>query len=102
MAAFSFAPQGPTVLVNNSATQIIPANSATNPAYRVRNLSASVQYFTHGTTSSVTSIGAPSAGTPSANTIGMLGNSVEVFSNLLPFMIASTSTGFEVTPGDGV
>jgi len=98
----SFAPNGPTVLVDNTARQIAPMNAVTNPGYRVRNLSASVQYFTHGATNAVTSVGAPAAGTPSNNTIGMLPGSVETFANLLPWMIASTATGFEVTPGEGV
>lgn len=98
----AFAPNGPTILVVNTATQILPTNAITNPGFRVRNLSASVQYFTHGATSGVTSAGAPAAGIPSNNTIGMLPNSVETFANLLPWMIASTATGFEVTAGDGL
>lgn len=97
----AFAPNGPTVLVNGSATQIAPGSTMSVQGYRVRNLSSSVQYFTHGQTG-VTSAGAPSAGSPTVNTIGMIGNSVEVFSGLLPFAIASTATGFEFTPGDGV
>jgi hypothetical protein len=95
-----FSPSGPTTLVDNTARQI-----GANPGpgnYRVVNLSASVQYFTHGPTSSVTSVGAPTGGSPSANTIGMAGNGVEVLSNLLPWMIASSATGFLVTPGDGL
>lgn len=96
-----FAPTGPAILVNGSATQIGNLGYGGN-CWRVRNLSASTQYFTTGTTNGVTSVGAPSAGVPSANTIGMIGNSVEVFSALAPWMIASTSTGFEVIPGDGV
>lgn len=97
----AFAPQGLTTVVINSAVQIAPTSAMTNPVYRVRNLAATVQYFTHGSTNAVTSL-TPVAGTPSLNTIGMLGGSVEVFANLLPFMIASTATGFEVTAGDGL
>jgi hypothetical protein len=95
-----FSPSGPTTLVDNTARQIGASPGPGN--YRVVNLSASVQYFTHGPTSSVTSVGAPTGGSPSANTIGMAGNGVEILSNLLPWMIASTSTGFLVTPGDGL
>jgi hypothetical protein len=95
-----FSPSGPTTLVDNTARQIGASPGPGN--YRVVNLSASVQYFTHGPTSSVTSVGAPTGGSPSANTIGMAGNAVEVLSNLLPWMIASSSTGFLVTPGDGL
>jgi hypothetical protein len=95
-----FSPSGPTMLVDNTARQIGASPGPGN--YRVVNLSASVQYFTHGPTSSVTSVGAPTGGSPSANTIGMAGNGVEVLSNLLPWMIASSATGFLVTPGDGL
>jgi hypothetical protein len=95
-----FSPSGPTTLVDGTARQIGAAPGPYN--YRVVNLSASVQYFTHGSTSSVTSVGAPTGGSPSANTIGMAGNGVEVFSGLMPWMIASSATGFLVTPGDGL
>jgi hypothetical protein len=95
-----FSPSGPSTLVDGTARQIGGSPGPYN--YRVVNLSASVQYFTHGPTSSVTSVGAPTGGSPSANTIGMAGNGVEVFSGLMPWMIASTSTGFLVTPGDGL
>lgn len=97
-----FSPSGPTVLVDNSARQIAAGNNLNVQVYRVRNLSSSVQYFTHGAANTVTSIGAPTAGVPSTNTIGMLPNSVETFGGILPFAIASTSTGFEFTPGAGV
>lgn len=90
---------GPTVLVGATAVQLTPIQGAST--YRVINLSASVQHFTVGATSAVTSL-APAAGVPAANTITMLGSSVETFANLLPYMIASSATGFEVTPGDGV
>ncbi len=92
---------GPTVVVGATAVQLSPNYSAST--YRVRNLSTSTQYFTVGATASV-AILTPAAGNPATgiNTIGMLGSSVETFANLLPFMIASSATGFEVTPGDGV
>ena len=96
-----FSATGPTVLVQGTAVQIAPTSNVMVQAYRIRNLSSSAQYFTHGNASTVTSI-TPSAGTPAANTIGMIGSSVEVFGSVLPFIIASTSTGFEVTPGEGV
>jgi len=96
-----FVPTGQLILVNGSATQVgnfgLPGS-----CWRVRNLSGSAQYFTWGQTSSVSSNGAPSAGSPSFNTIGMVGNSVEVFSGIGPYMIASSATGFEVQQGDGI
>jgi hypothetical protein len=100
-----FQPTGPTILVDNTARLIginVNANGAAGNNYRIRNLSTSAQYFTHGAASTVTSAGAPTAGVPSANTIGMAGSGVEVFSGLMAWMIASSSTGFEVTPGDGL
>lgn len=101
----AFIPQGPTYLVVATAIQCPSSMTLSNPvqSFRVRNLSASPQYFTWGTASTVTSVGAPSAGVPSANTIGMLGSSVETF--MLPpnaWFIASTATGFEFTPGEGL
>jgi len=98
---YAFAPLGATIFVGAAAVQINVAPIGPN-SYRVRNLSGAVQYFTHGQTGSVSSVGAPSSGVPSNNTIGMLPNSVETFTGLLPWMIASSAMGFEVTPGDGV
>jgi hypothetical protein len=103
----AFNANGPTYLVGSAASvQILP--NAGPPAtgvfsYRVRNLSSGQQYFSWGVGSGVTSVGAPSLGTPSANTIGMNGNSVETFT-FPPYcwMIAGTTTGFEVTPGTGL
>jgi len=97
-----FKPLGPTVLVTNVAVQVTTANPDTDLTYRVRNLAAAAQYFTWGAASTVTSIGAPTAGVPSANTVGMLPNSVETFE--IPsnqYFIASSATGFEMTPGKG-
>lgn len=100
----AFAPKGPVYFVGSAAAVncLSTQDTATTPAsFRIRNLSSSVQYFTHGSSSSVTSIGAPSSGNPSANTIGMLPNSVETFTGLMDWFIAGTSTGFEVIPGEG-
>ncbi|WP_233854111.1 hypothetical protein [Paraburkholderia sp. HD33-4] len=100
-SSFAFAPSGPTVFVGATATQI-GQNVRVSNSYRVRNLSTSVQYFTTGATSSVTSASPPSAGVPAVATIGMLPSSTETFTGLGDFMIASSATGFEVTPGDGI
>jgi hypothetical protein len=97
----AFQPQGSTFLVGTSAVQITSSTGAC--CYRVRNLAAAAQYFTWGNSSSVTSNGAPSAGNPSANTVGLAANGIEIYQ--LPgnvWMIASSATGFEVTPGEGV
>lgn len=90
---------GPTVVVGAAA--VLLSQNTPSSSYRVRNLSTSTQYFTVGATASVASL-TPAAGTSAVNTIGMLGSSVETFASLLPYMIASSATGFEVTPGDGV
>lgn len=96
-----FTPTGPSIFVGNTATQIGGLGYAGN-CWRVQNLSTSVQYFTHGQTDSVTSMGAPTQGVPSQNTIGMLPQSVEIFSALMPWMISSLADAFIVTPGDGL
>lgn len=99
----AFQPQGPCTLVDNTARQPLESGSGQNQSVRVRNLATTTQYFTWGTTSAVTSAGAPTGGTPSANTIGMIGTSVETFS--IPsgaWMIASSATGFEVICGEGL
>lgn len=92
----AFAAVGPTVFVGTTPIQLSAGGSV-----RVRNLSASAQYFTYGNASSVTSV-TPAAGSPAINTYGMLGNSVETFN--LPtgaWIVAQTATGFEMTPGSG-
>lgn len=107
----AFVPFGPTVLVGTSEVQVSSGTRATGPtAYRVRNLSASQQYFSWapaaplgGAAPSIT-VTAPSAGVPSANTIGMLPFSVEVFGGLPPncYFKANAAGAFEITPGEGL
>jgi hypothetical protein len=99
----TFKPLGPTTLVVNAAVQLPNSQASGSGAYmfRVRNLAAAVQYFTWGSTSSVTSL-TPAAGAPAPNTIGMIPTSVETFE--IPggsWVIASSATGFEFTPGIG-
>jgi hypothetical protein len=103
----AFQPTGPTVTVDGTTRQVpstMPAASFMQ--YRIRNVNTTGAYIAYSTpniasgTPTVT-VTAPVAGTPQANTIGMLGSSVEVFT--LPagaFFIASAGT-FEVTPGEG-
>lgn len=102
MLLSSFQPRGPTYLVDATARNVPSTDGSAAPCYRVRNLSASAQYFTHGIDNTVTNQGAPAGGAPSFATIGMLPLSTEVFSGLGPWMIASSATGFEVTPGEGI
>jgi hypothetical protein len=97
-----FQPLGPTVLVAaTAAVQVAASGTASGfSSIRVRNLSTSVQYFSWGP-SGVTSL-TPSAGTPAPSTLGMLPTSVETFQIPAAFyFIASSATGFEMTPGQG-
>jgi len=98
---FAFAPSGPAVFVGATATFVTPTQPTSNSFYIV-NLSGTIQYLTHGLSSSVTSAGAPVAGTPSVNTVAIPANAGKAFTGLFPWMIASSATGFVVTPGDGV
>lgn len=101
-SANAFSQLAPTILVGTSAVQIA-TNQRTSNGYRVRCVVASGSaYFTTGQTSSVTSVGAPTTGVPSAATMGMGAGTVETFTNLGDWMIASAAGAFEVTPGDGV
>ena len=102
-----FTPFGPTVLVGTSEVQVNTSNNDNQTSYRVRNVSASVQYFSWapstGATPSIT-VTAPTAGNPSYNTIGMLGNSIEVFGGLPPnaWFKADAVAAFEITAGEGL
>ena len=99
----AFAADTNTYFVGTTSTQCASTTKNNIQSFRVRNLAAVTQYITWGATSGVTSVGAPVQGTPSANTIGLLPNSVETItapSNA--WFIASSATGFEVTPGEGV
>jgi len=94
----AFWPLSATVLVGTTPVQV----PGSRGSYRVRNLSASVQYFSWGN-SSVSAPVVPVAGTPSDNTIGMLPNSVEVFAiGAAVWFIASAAGAFEFTPGEGM
>lgn len=97
---YAFQPTGPTILVAATAVNIL--QYSTTNSYRIRNLAASAQYFTYGQLSSVTSL-QPAAGVPANNTLSMNANEVKTFTlSGAVFMIASSATGFEVTPGDGI
>lgn len=104
----TFTPKGPTVLVTTSAVQVLPTQDGERcTAYRVRCLVSgylawAVSEIAVGATPAITAA-APSAGTPSPNTVGMLANAVETFT--LPqsaWFKSSVVNGFEVTPGEGV
>ena len=104
-----FQPTGPCTLVDATARLLQGNAVGTNGGqnWRVVNLANAVQYFTYGPTSSVTSVGAPTGGTPSANTVGMAANEIRTltltpFTNNALYAIASSSTGFLFIQGDGL
>lgn len=107
----AFVPFGPTVLVGTSEVQVSSGMRNTGPtAYRVRNLSTSAQYFSWapaaplgGAAPSIT-VTIPTAGNPSANTLGMAAGNVEVFGGLPAnaFFKANAAGAFEITPGEGL
>jgi hypothetical protein len=106
MSSGPFNPNGQlTYLVGTSAVQVPTPISGGVPvtSYRIRNLLSTTQYIAWGATNAVT-VTVPTAGTPQANTIGMIGPSVEVFGNLpaSAWFIANAVGAFEVTPGDGM
>lgn len=102
-ASAAFGPDTNTFFVGSTATQCTSSAKSALQAYLVSNLSTFRQYLTWGNSGSVLSIGAPVQGTPSANTLGIPAGATETFT--LPtnsWFIASSGTGFEVTPGQGV
>lgn len=106
-----FTPFGPTVLVGTTEVLVSATTRNTGPtSYRVRNLSSSQQYFSWapaaplGAAAPSITVTAPTAGSPSANTIGMTAYGVEVFGGLPPnaYFKAGTAGAFEITPGEGL
>jgi hypothetical protein len=105
-----FCPKGPTVLVGTSSVQVTTSDNSNPSSYRVRNLLTTAQYLSWappapgGAPVTVAAATAPTAGSPSANTLGMAGSATEVFGNLpaQAWFIANASANFEVTPGEGL
>jgi hypothetical protein len=105
----AFCPKGQTYLVSTSSVQIQTTDNVNAVSYRIRNLSTNTAYFRWapaqptGTAVTVGAVSAPSAGTPSVNTIGMFPESVEVLT--LPpnvWMLSDTANAFEVVAGEGI
>lgn len=105
----SFAPFGPVYLVGTSAVQVLSKNNANCTSYRVRSLLTTTQYLSWappgapGSTPSIT-VTAPTAGNPSAFTIGLLPSTVEVFGGMPPnaWFKADAAGAFEIIPGEGL
>ena len=104
-----FSPFGPTYLVGTSSVQVQSSNGNQPTSYRVKNMLGTTQYFSwlppqpNNATQNVT-VTAPTAGNPSANTIGMLPYSVEIFGGLPgnAWFEADAAGAFEITPGEGL
>ncbi len=99
-----FKPTGPTVLVTNTAIQVITQNAGGVYMFRVLNLATAIQRFSWGRTAAAATAlnGAAPTATGTPNTITMLGGTVETFE--IPcdsFFIAGSATGFEFSPGQG-
>ncbi len=98
----TFKPLGPTTLVGVTAVAPMTKDAAGGvTTFRLRCLATA--YLTWGPSSSITAAGAPSAGTPSSNTIGMTtgGNAAYIEVPAGSFFISSVAASFEVTPGSG-
>ncbi len=102
----AFQPYGPTYLVTALSPIQAPAtNGLQATSYRIRNVAGAAAYITwspnNPNTPNISAV-APTTGNPSANTLGMLATSIEVF--VIPdkaWFLASAGT-FEVTPGEGI
>lgn len=106
----AFSPFGPTYVVGQSPVQVRCSGNMQATSYRFRNLQTSAQYIAWmaappgGGPPTFPTVTAPVQGTPQAQTLGLLGTSVEVFSNLPPdaWFQSTQAANFEVTPGEGV
>jgi hypothetical protein len=106
-----FTPFGPTVLVGTSEVQVSSGTRNTGPtAYRIRGLLGAAAYISWapaaplGAAAPSITVTAPTAGVPSANTIGISAGGTEVIGGLPPdaYFKASAAGAFEVTPGEGL
>jgi hypothetical protein len=103
-----FQPKGPTVLVTNASAIQAVGSGFTHltgmVTFRVVNLAAATQRLGWGPTAANTaSTGPAGAGVTNAvNSVVLESNGVEWFEfPATAFFIASSATGFEMTPGQG-
>ena len=105
----AFTPMGQTYLVGTSSVQVKAEGNQTPTTYRIKSLLSTTQYLRWappdptGTAITVGSVTAPSAGTPSSNTIGFFPGAVEIVAMPANVWLKSDAVGaFEVTPGEGI
>lgn len=98
----TFKPQTGTYLVGVTAVQIVEAFGSGVVSFRVWNNAATIQYLTWGRNSGITAAGAPTAGVPSVNTIGIpIGAVVYVEVPANSYFIGNTGSAFQITGGEG-
>lgn len=97
----TFAVWGPVNLIGTTPVQVLTTNGQSPTSYRVRCLVTG--YLSWSPNSGVITPVAPTAGVPSANTVGMTAGTVETFA-LTPnaFFQSSNAAGFEISPGEGM
>jgi hypothetical protein len=100
----TFKPLSSTFLIGVTATQVINSGAVTAGAntMRIQNILTTRQYLTWGPSSTVTAAGAPAAGAPVPNTIGLAGGE-SIYLEIPPtsYLIANIAAAFEVTAGTG-
>jgi hypothetical protein len=96
-----FKPAAPLTLVGVTAVQPCPGQNGTGIyTFHVRCLATA--YLTWGRNAAVVAAGAPAAGVPSPNTVGMTIGGVETFE--IPgdsFFISTVAASFELIGGSG-
>ncbi len=105
----AFSPWGPTYLVGTSSVQVKSNNNNYPTSYRVKNLLTTNAYLAwapqepQDASVTVPTPAAPTAGNPK-NVLGLLPNSVEIFSGIPPnaWFLANAVGAFEITPGEGL
>jgi hypothetical protein len=104
----AFAPFGPSYLVGTSVVQVLTTNNNPATSYRIRNLLVTAQWFAWvqpvGSTSPTITVTAPTAGVPSANTMGLAAGATGIFGNIPPnaWFKADAAAAFEIVPGEGL
>lgn len=105
----AFTPFGKVYLVGTSSVQVLSDGNQGATAYRIKSMLSTTQYLRWappdptGTAITVGSVTAPTAGSPSTNTIGFFPGAVEIVS--LPanaWFKSDAVAAFEIIPGEGL
>ena len=105
----AFSPFGSTYLVGTAPVQVKSSNNVYPSGYRFVNLTSGLVRVSwqpqEPNDATVTPVAAtPALGSPKANTLTLLANSVGVFSGIPPnaWFVTDTATSVEITPGEGI